>query len=185
MVCDVDVFEVDGVRHAWIPGYKGRYSATEEGCVFGHHGGIREIGHKHEKRGEVRYRIELWEGGRRKRPARSRAVLSAWSGVGLDTDLLCLHNDGNPSNDAVSNLRWGTISDNMIDKGRHGRHHDQAMTYSQKRDAIDMRITDGMLFREIAEHYGVTNKAIRKVLDAYKKDPDRYIETEHEVKSLG
>lgn len=34
-----------------------------------------------------------------------------------------LHRDGNPENDAVENLCWGTRSENMHDRVRHGTHH--------------------------------------------------------------
>lgn len=32
------------------------------------------------------------------------------------------HNDGNPANNVLSNLRYGTQSSNQIDRVRHGRH---------------------------------------------------------------
>lgn len=34
----------------------------------------------------------------------------------------CCHNDGNPANNHVSNLRWGTRSENAHDRVRHGAH---------------------------------------------------------------
>jgi hypothetical protein len=33
----------------------------------------------------------------------------------------CRHLDGDPGNNALSNLRWGTQRENEADKGRHGR----------------------------------------------------------------
>jgi hypothetical protein len=34
----------------------------------------------------------------------------------------CLHDDGDPLNNHLSNLRWGTHAENMADRVRHGRH---------------------------------------------------------------
>lgn len=34
----------------------------------------------------------------------------------------CCHWDGDPTNDALSNLRWGTSKENSADQMRHGRH---------------------------------------------------------------
>ena len=36
--------------------------------------------------------------------------------------MLALHNDGDPSNNSLDNLRWGTPSDNSHDALRHGTH---------------------------------------------------------------
>lgn len=45
--------------------------------------------------------------------------------AGLDT----LHIDGDKTNNAVTNLRYGTRSENELDKVRHGTHHHSAKTH--------------------------------------------------------
>ena len=49
-----------------------------------------------------------------------RLVLLAFVGECPD-GMVCRHLDGNPSNNALSNLRWGTQKENSLDKERHGR----------------------------------------------------------------
>ena len=39
------------------------------------------------------------------------------------------HNDGNPTNNHVANLRYGTRSDNILDNVRHGTHYSAAKTH--------------------------------------------------------
>ena len=50
-----------------------------------------------------------------------RLVLAAFVGPCPEGMEAC-HNDGDPSNNQVSNLRWDTRSANMLDKVRHGNH---------------------------------------------------------------
>lgn len=57
-----------------------------------------------------------------------RLVLFAFVGepeVGME----CCHNDGDPANNALTNLRWDTPSANSYDTVRHGRHHLANLTY--------------------------------------------------------
>lgn len=42
--------------------------------------------------------------------------------------LICRHLDGDPANNHVENLTWGTPSDNMYDKARHGVDHQRNKT---------------------------------------------------------
>ena len=43
--------------------------------------------------------------------------------------LWALHKDGNPNNNAVDNLYWGTQSDNELDKVSHGKHWESNKVY--------------------------------------------------------
>lgn len=48
-----------------------------------------------------------------------RLVLEAFTGPCPD-GMECRHLDGNPENNRVSNLQWGTRSENILDVVRHG-----------------------------------------------------------------
>ncbi|MFH5231920.1 NUMOD4 motif-containing HNH endonuclease [Antrihabitans spumae] len=55
-------------------------------------------------------------------------VLSAFVGpcpVGMEG----CHEDGNPANNQLDNLRWGTHSSNVKDQVRHGTHHTARRTH--------------------------------------------------------
>lgn len=75
-----------------------------------------------------RYTVDLRvDSVRRVRPI-SSLVLEAFVGLrppGLQT----CHNDGDSTNDHLSNLRWDTPSENMWDKTRHGTHHNIRKTH--------------------------------------------------------
>ena len=63
--------------------------------------------------------ISLHEKGIRVSGAVHRVVLEAWVGPCLD-DMECCHEDGNPANNCVRNLRWDTRRENSLDKIRIG-----------------------------------------------------------------
>lgn len=40
----------------------------------------------------------------------------------------CRHLDGNPTNNSLSNLEYGTVTENQLDRARHGTHHNASKT---------------------------------------------------------
>jgi hypothetical protein len=60
-----------------------------------------------------------------------RLVLIAFVGDCPEGQEGC-HLDGNPANNHLSNLRWGTASDNTRDKIRHGRHRYANRTHCER-----------------------------------------------------
>ena len=51
-----------------------------------------------------------------------RLVLLAFVGE-CPSGMEACHNDGDPSNNNIDNLRWDTRSSNIKDQVKHGRHH--------------------------------------------------------------
>lgn len=64
-------------------------------------------------------RVTLSKDGKTKRFQLHRLVLSSFTGI-LPKDLHCCHNDGDPTNNNLNNLRWDTPSNNNKDKEKHG-----------------------------------------------------------------
>lgn len=66
-------------------------------------------------------------------------VLEAFVGP-RPTGFQCCHNDGDPTNNHLENLRWDTAKNNMKDRDRHGRtrrgemHCDAKLTETQVRE---------------------------------------------------
>jgi hypothetical protein len=57
-----------------------------------------------------------------------RLVAFAFIGEPEPEQEVC-HRDGNPLHNNLSNLRWGTRSDNMQDRVRHGNHPNASKTH--------------------------------------------------------
>jgi hypothetical protein len=50
--------------------------------------------------------------------------------------MVCCHIDGVRTNNLLSNLRWGTSSENNYDIVRHGHHHDAGKTHCPRGHAL-------------------------------------------------
>lgn len=87
--------------------------------------------------------------------------------------LECRHLDGNPKNNDLSNLKWGTHSENMQDSMKHGtfnyvglkgeKHSCAKLT---DKDVIEIKCilkTGSMKNKDIAKKYGVVHGAISNI----------------------
>jgi hypothetical protein len=128
------------VTELWLPvaGYEGYYEVSTCGrcrsldrfVPHGRGGGYRKI------KGRVlslvvdyygyQY-VNLYQNGPHHRKVH-HLVLETFVGPRLPGAEGC-HWDGNPTNNHVSNLRWGTSSENNLDKIRHGTHHHARKTH--------------------------------------------------------
>lgn len=75
----------------------------------------------------LRVTVQLSKDARRVRRGVGALVLSAFVGQRPD-GMECCHNDGNPANNRVENLRWDTHSANVLDSVQHGTHFEAAKT---------------------------------------------------------
>jgi hypothetical protein len=73
----------------------------------------------------------------------------------------CCHNDGNPANNRLGNLRWDTYSANMLDKHRHGRMPTGERNGAKKYPERLKRGTDVHLAK-------LTDDAVRDIRARYK-----------------
>lgn len=105
-----------------IPGYEGLYEVSDQGRVasvprMGTAGGLL----RHVVRRDGYPTITLSRQGKMKTWMLHALVLMAHVGPRPDGLVAC-HNDGDPSNFLLTNLRWGTLSENNFDQVRHGTH---------------------------------------------------------------
>lgn len=103
-----------------IPGWPG-YSISDDGRVFNQYG--RQLkGYRNGKTlGRDHIYVHLYSKGKHKNVGVHTLVLETFVGP-RPKGFQCRHLDGNTQNNHVSNLQWGTPSDNMQDQLRHGTH---------------------------------------------------------------
>ncbi len=95
----------------------------------------------------------------------------------------CCHWDGDPTNNAISNLRWDTPKANMEDKRRHGTNKGPTLCGE---DAGGAKLTNAQILEIVdgpwgkrgignvyAKRFGVGNSAIYEVRRRYAARPDK------------
>lgn len=104
---------------AWrpVPGFEGHYEVSDAGEIRAAASGrirrlfVRENGYR---------AVFLTAGARRKCVLVHSVMLSAFRGARPD-GMVCRHRDGDPSNNTLLNLAWGTPAENSNDCRIHGR----------------------------------------------------------------
>lgn len=110
-----------------VPGYSGAYEASDKGRVRA----LDRVTDRGRRwRGQMMtptsmprgYQVvSLWRNGKQETALVHRLVLFAF--VGPEPEgMEGLHADGNPGNNSLSNLRWGTHSENQLEQVAHGTH---------------------------------------------------------------
>lgn len=125
-----------------VPGYEGVYEVSNLGRV-------RSLDRKDNlgrlRRGRVlKLRtdrdgyLQFHAGGKHRRILRvHRLVLLAFEGPAPEGANEALHGDGNPLNNALTNLRWGSRSENAVDAVVHGTHRNTAKTHCPRGHPYD------------------------------------------------
>jgi hypothetical protein len=144
-----------------IPGYK-KYLVSQYGEIFSTktNKNIKPI--VHDRRGHLYFfptrGVRLYI---------HRAVLYAFIGecpVGME----CRHLDGNPKNNNLCNLKWGTRLENAHDTTRHGhRHTGQHAAFSTMSNENAQQVRQlrkqGTTYRAIADIFNVSHTTIIKI----------------------
>jgi hypothetical protein len=92
--------------------------------------------HKGNKVGHRRVSLKSPTTGEHKQHYVHTLVLEAFVSPRPEGMCAC-HIDGDPLNNCVENLRWGTYSENNHDIVRHGRHHHTKRTHCPKGHPLD------------------------------------------------
>lgn len=144
-----------------VPGFESHYEVSSAGEIRSIHSGrvrrlfVRKNGYR---------AIYLTAGAQSKCVLLHSVVLSAFVGP-RPVGRVCRHLDGNPANNTVSNLAWGTPAENSNDCRMHGRtpageRNPKAKLTATKVRAIRQSSADAS---DLAALYGVTREAINNV----------------------
>ena len=111
--------------------------------------------------------VLLWRDGERFPRKVHVLVLEAFVGP-RPYGMQCCHGDGNPLNNAASNLRWGTAESNYSDRVVHGTGiggelNPRAVITQAIADAIRVQYRRGYGPR-LALFYGVSDSTIRDIV---------------------
>lgn len=147
-----------------VPGFPG-YLVSNLGRVYSGHSD-RCLRPQPSGRGHLR--VALRRGGETHMRLVHRLVLKAFVGPCPDGQE-ALHEDDDPTNNRLGNLRWGTRSENRLDavrnqRRRGGRQQGQALAREQVR-AIKRHLQQGVPAARIARAFGVSRTTVRKIAE--------------------
>lgn len=162
-----------------VPGYEGLYQVSSRGTVVS----MDRIVMRGKRRMHIKARVmkpgrqvttgghmfvALSKGGKRPKYMRvHRLVLAAFTGDQPDMD--CCHNNGDPTDNRLENLRWDTRKGNMADCVAHGtsnrgeRNGMRVLTEAQVRE-IKMRRAAGEDTDVTAADMGVRVNTVRDIV---------------------
>lgn len=110
-------------------------------------------------------RVTLCRNGKTHSPTGIHAyVLTTFVGpcpVGYET----CHKDGNPANNRLKNLRWGTKSSNNLDKRKHGTDQSGERSATRKLSLIEVRQIRQLKLPQvaIASKFGICRDTVMKI----------------------
>ena len=91
------------------------------------------------------------------------------------TNVECCHNDGNPANNHLANLRWDTPKNNCKDRKMHGRwesrlprgskHHNAKLTADDVRNIRSLYCRRNNSGRKLAKQFGVDKSVILDIVN--------------------
>lgn len=152
--------ESDSTRPAelWKPvvRYEDRYEVSSTGRVRSLLGGGRVLKPRIAGGGYPQYSMS--------RPGKLRTylvhnlVLEAFVGPRPSPKHVCRHLDGDPANNALTNLRWGTYEENSRDRTRHGRAHNRYTDEQILR--VMLALMTGAKTKEIERTVGVARDVV-------------------------
>lgn len=125
----------------WLPvvGYEGYYEVSDQGRVRSITRRVRFVDGRSRIAPECilkpylrpngdRFYVTLWRDNAKDNVPIARLVLAAFRGPAPDRADGC-HNDGNSLDDRLSNLRWDSRRENVLDAVRHGTHQNTRKTH--------------------------------------------------------
>ena len=162
--------EFSGVVRRGIDGFPG-YEVASDGTVWsrrtsrGMRSEFRAMVGRRDAKGYLGV-VLCAEGYRRRSVRIHRLVAEAF--IPNPDGLPCVrHMDGDPGNNDVSNLAWGTYADNEEDKIRHGTwsaRYGGARLSAEDRRTIRRLRAKGMAMDAIAQRVGVSRPTVSRLL---------------------
>ncbi len=141
------------MRIKQIIGYD-HYLVTDEGQVISIRYEKRKV-LKHHIHSKGYPQVSLWKNKRQRTFWVHRLVLETFVGPRAEGEV-CMHLDGNPANNRLENIRWGTPKENAQQMVRDGNGRKSAFTS----EALHLMKTMAGTQADVARRFGVTSSYI-------------------------
>ena len=143
-----------------IPGYRD-YQVSNKGdvmsCKFG-----KKLILKCRINKDGYLQINLYKGGKRVTRVVHQLVLLAFTGNGIEGHDGVRHLDGNPQNNCITNLTYGTYGENQADKVKHGR-----LPNGERQGLSKLTAWDVVIIRQAYKEMKITQTELAKAFGIY------------------
>ena len=146
------------MKETWRPvlGYETRYEVSDQGRV---RSARKVLSQSKLRSGHLTVHLD------RKTHYVHRLVLSAFVGVqDARTRMECRHLDGDPTNNNLDNLAWGTVQENRADRRRLG---EKAKLTKEQMLELQADLRKGMLLKDVATKFNVERHTAARYRDGY------------------
>ena len=145
-----------------VKGYEGFYEVSDHGRVRSAKTGKIKMFTTNKL--DNRPFLGLWKHNKLKIFRPHTLVLTTFVGP-RPQGMECCHNDGDPFNNRLENLRWDTTRNNQLDRIKHGTSNRGERCVAAKLTEAQVRAirADTRLQREIAAEYGVRENTISRI----------------------
>lgn len=133
-----------------VPGFS-QYKISNKGRIISYYERKPRMLKMRVDRNGYRY-ADLWEHKERYVKSVARLVLLAFVGRPKSGQTVSRHLDGNPLNNYVTNLAWGTPSENEIDKLAHGKDNRGEKHYGHKLTETEVRTIRRLVLGPISQY---------------------------------
>lgn len=166
-----------------IPGWEGLYEASTHGRVRSlDRFTIRSNGRPYRRKGRIlktwavphsgHHYVALHANAKGTKYRVHRLILKTFAGEPPAGTEAC-HNNGNPADNRIENLRWDTKAANAQDTVKHGRHHEANKTHCPRGHALEHPNLDSWSLRHGKRKCLACDKARRVLARHPEKKPER------------
>jgi len=145
-----------------VPGYEGLYEVSDHGRVLSHRGRAPKILRPYSNN-SGHLKVAFCDGRRIKQPYVHKLVMEAFVGSpppGMEVR----HLDGNPANNALSNLAYGTRGQNMQDRKWHRKaRNPTGKLFGPEASQIKVRLSRGERGTDLAREFGVHKNIVSRI----------------------
>lgn len=109
-------------------------------------------------------RVTMYRDGTKERRLVHHLVLGAFDRPKKDGEET-RHLDGDATNNAITNLRWGTPEENWQDRLEHGRARSWSKLTPLQVEEIRARVSGGANIETVAKAFGISSTQVRNIVD--------------------
>lgn len=110
-----------------------------------------------------------------------KLVLQTFRPICDNSNMVCMHIDGNIRNNKLDNLKWAPIQEAIKNRFTNNRFRDFNINYEEKEQEVIKLIKEGTSKKDIFIKTGMNKTYINKIIEKYNIDNSQYKQGNHNI----